>query len=188
MSLTQRGFTPARKLGGGAAITKTFPVSAAANEAYFLGDAVIASQNGTVRPLKNASTDRPLGVIIGLLNSDKRPLTFNAPTTGPFLASAEVGFAYVNVDPQQTYIAEIGANVNDAVRFAAAKVSAGAPTTQTGLSGQSLSGTVSVSADSQFIIIGLAPEEAISGQTSAAAPAKVEVKMINPVFGTGTPI
>lgn len=188
MALTQRGFVPARKLGGGAAITKKFPVSAAANEAYFLGDAVIAGSNGAVRPLKNASTDRPLGVIIGFLNSDGRPLTFNAPTNGPFLASAQAGFALVNVDPNQTYIAEIGANVNDALRFAAAKVSAGAPNTQTGLSGQVLSGTVSTSADSQFIIVGLAPEEAIGGITSAAAPAKVEVKMINPVFGTGTPI
>lgn len=188
MSLTQRGFTPARKLGGGTAITKEFPVSASSNEAYFLGDAVIASQNGTVRPLKNASTDRPLGVIVGFLNSNKRPLTFNQPTRGPFLASGEAGFAQVNVDPQQTYIAEIGANVNDAVRFAAAKVSAGAPVTQTGLSGQVLSGTVSTSADSQFIIIGLAPEELVESPTSAAAPAKVEVKMINPVFGTGTPV
>lgn len=188
MSLTQRGFVPARKLGGGCAITKKFPVSASSNEAYFLGDAVIAGATGKVKPLKNGSTARPLGVIVGLLDSNEKPLTHSLPTNGPFLASAASGFALVNCDPNQTYIAEIGANVNDAVRFAAAKVSAGAPSTTTGLSGQVLSGTVSTSADSQFIILGLAPEEQIGGVTSAAAPAKVEVKMINPVLGTGVPV
>lgn len=185
---TQRGFVPARKLGGGAAITKTYPVSAAANDAYFLGDAVIGGANGKVRTLKNASTDRPLGVIVGFLDANRRPLTHNLPTTGPYLTTAQQGYALVNVDPNQTYIAEIGANVNEATTFAAAKVSAGAPNTQTGLSGQVLSGTVSTSADSQFIIIGLAPEELQPVSASAAAPALVEVKMINPVFGTGTPV
>ena len=189
---TQRGFVPLRKLGGGPAITKKFPVSAATNEAYFLGDAVIGGAAGAVRTLKNASTARPLGVIIGFEDQNGKPLTHSLPTRGPFLASGVAGYAFVNCDPNQTYQAEIGAAGNDALRFAAAKVSAGAPSTTTGLSGQILSGTTSTSADSQFQVIGLAPVELVanprsSAAASAAAPALVEVIMINPTF-SGNPV
>lgn len=71
----ERGFIPCRKLGGGAATTRMFPVSASTNEAYFLGDAVIASTTGKVRPLKNGTplATRPLGVIVGFLNQNQRP-------------------------------------------------------------------------------------------------------------------
>lgn len=183
---TQRGFVPLRKLGGGPAITKLFPVSAATNDAYFLGDAVIAGASGKVRTLKNASTARPLGVIVGLLDSNKKPLTFSQPTRGPFLATAAAGYALVNCDPNQTYVAQIDVAITDASRFAAAKVSAGAPSTATGLSGQVLSGTIGTSADSQFIILGLAPEQYLDTDgVSAATPALIEVLMNNPQLGNG---
>ena len=122
----QRGFVPLRKLGGGWAITRLFPVSAEANEAYFLGDAVIASTTGKVRPLKAGTplATRPLGVIIGLLDQNQKPLTHSLPTRGPYLASAVPGYALINCDPNQTYVAEWGGNANDAVVFAGCKVSA----------------------------------------------------------------
>jgi hypothetical protein len=185
----QRGFVPCRKLGGGYAITRKYPVSAAANDAYFLGDAVIAAATGAVRTLKNASTGRPLGVIIGFEDQNGKPLTFNAPTRGPFLATAQAGYALVNCDPNQTYVVESGFNANDATIFAGAKVSAGTPNTLTGLSGQTLSGTVTTSADAQFQIIGLAPQQYVdnprsSAATSAAAPALVEVIIVGHAYGT----
>ena len=43
------GFRACRKLGGGAAIEKTFAVSASNNEAYFIGDAVTLGTSGKVR-------------------------------------------------------------------------------------------------------------------------------------------
>lgn len=186
----QRGFVACRKLGGGEAIQKTFAVSSSTNEAYFIGDAVTLGASGKVKPLKNATTTAPLGVITALYSSSSgkpKPLTFNLPTNGPFLTSGQAGFAMVNVDLNQTYVVEFGGNVTDASFGAAAKVSAGAPSTQSGLSGQSLSSTVTTSADSQFQIIGLAPVEELDNRTSAASPALVEVKLLRSVFA-GNPV
>lgn len=191
MSLyTQKGFRACRKLGGGAAIQKTYAVSAATNEAYFLGDAVILGASGKVRKLKNASTDAPLGVITNLMGSSGGkpiPLRFSQPTNGPFLTSGTAGFAMVNVDLNQTYIAQIDAAVTEASFGAAAKVSASVPNTANGMSGQVLSATLSTSADSQFQIIGFAPIEELGTRTSAASPVLVEVKLLRSVFA-GNPI
>lgn len=189
---TKRGFTPCRKLGGGSAITRQFPVSASTNEAYFLNDAVIASTTGAVRPLKNGTplATRPLGVIIGFLDQNQKPLTHSMPTRGPFLASGQAGYALVNCDPNQTYIAQFDGAANDAVVFAGCKVSAGAPNTQTGLSGQVLDGTAITTSDAQFRILGLAPVQLVdnprsSAAASAATPALVECMIVNPTLGGG---
>lgn len=187
---TQRGFRACRKLGGGEAIQKTFAVSASTNEAYFIGDAVTLGTSGKVRVLKNASTSAPLGVITALMGSSNGkpiPLRFSLPTNGPFLTSGAAGFALVNVDLNQTYYAQIDANVTEASIGAAAKVSAGAPNTANGLSGQVLSPTLTTSADSQFQIIGFAPIEELSTRTSAASPVVVEVKLLRSIFA-GNPI
>lgn len=187
----QRGFVPCRKLGGGPATTRMFPVSAVANEAYFLGDAVIQSTTGKVRPLKAATplATRPLGVIVGLLDQNQKPLTHSMPSRGPYLASGVAGYAMINCDPNQTYVAEFGGNANDAVVFAGVKVSAGAPNTLTGLSGQGLDGTAITTADAQFRVLGLAPEQFVtnprSGAAASAASALVEVMIVNPALGGG---
>lgn len=187
----QRGFVPCRKLGGGAAVTKQFPVSASTNEAYFLGDAVIMSTTGKVRPLKNGTplATRPLGVIVGFLDQNQKPLTHSMPTRGPFLASAVDGYALINCDPNQTYVAEFGGNANDAVVFAGVKVSAGAPNTLTGLSGQGLDATAITTADAQFRVLGLAPEQFVTNPrasaAASAASALVEVMIVNPALGGG---
>jgi hypothetical protein len=182
---TQRGFVACRKLGGGEAIQKTFAVSASSNEAYFIGDAVTLGASGRVRVLKNATTTAPLGVITSLYGSSGGkpiPLRFSLPTNGPFLTSGAAGFAVVNIDLNQTYVAQIDANVTEASFGAAARVSAGAPNTANGLSGQALSATLTTSADSQFQIIGFAPIEELFTRTSAASPTLVEVKLLRSVF------
>lgn len=187
---TQRGFVACRKLGGGEAIQKTFAVSASTNEAYFIGDAVILGTSGRVKPLKNATTVAPLGVITALMGSSGGkpiPLRFSLPTNGPFLTSGASGFAVVNIDANQTYVAQIDASVTEASFGAAAKVSAGAPNTANGLSGQVLSATLSTSADSQFQIIGFAPVEELATRTSAASPVLVEVKLLRSIF-SGNPV
>jgi hypothetical protein len=184
------GFRACRKLGGGQAIQKTFAVSASNNEAYFIGDAVIMSATGKVRTLKNASTAAPLGVITSLMGSSGGrpiPLRFSLPTNGPFLTSGTAGFAVVNVDLNQTYVTGIDANVTEASFGIGAKVSAGAPRTQNGISGQSLNSTLTTSADGQFQIIGFAPVEMVGTRTSAASPVFVEVKMLRSTFA-GNPI
>lgn len=187
---TQRGFVACRKLGGGQAIQKTFAVSASSNEAYFIGDAVTLGASGRVKPLKAATTTAPLGVISQLFGSSGGkpiPLRFSQPTNGPFLTSGASGFALVNVDANQTFIAQIDKNITEADFGAAVKVSAGAPNTASGLSGQVLTATVNTSTDSQFQIIGFAPIEELNTRTSAASPVLVEVKMLRSVFA-GNPV
>lgn len=189
-TVNNRGFRACRKLGGGEAIQKTFAVSASSNEAYFIGDAVILGTSGKVRTLKNASTTAPLGVITALMGSSGGkpiPLRFSQPANGPFLTSGTAGFAVVNVDLNQTYVAAIDANVTEASFGSGAKVSAGAPTTQNGLSGQSISGTLTTSADAQFQVIGFAPIEELATRTSAASPVLIEVKLLRSIFA-GNPI
>lgn len=189
-TINNRGFSACRKLGGGEAIQKTYAVSASSNEAYFIGDAVILGTSGKVRTLKNASTTAPLGVITSLMGSSGGkpiPLRFSQPTNGPFLTSGTSGFAIVNVDLNQTFTAAIDANVTEASIGSGAKVSAGAPNTQAGLSGQSISGTLTTSADAQFQIIGFSPIEELGTRTSAASPVLIEVKMLRSIFA-GNPI
>lgn len=187
---TQRGFIACRKLGGGAAIQKTIAVSASSNEAYFIGDAVILGASGKVRLLKAASTTAPLGVISALWESSGGkpiPRRLSMPSSGPYLASGAAGFATVNIDSQQTYIVQIDKNITEADFGAVAKVSAGAPLTSTGMSGQTLTGTVTTSSDSHFQLIGFAPIELVGTRTSAASPVLVEVKMARSIY-EGNPI
>lgn len=187
-NFNQSGFVPLRKAGGGTSVIKTFEVTAAADDAYFPGDVVTLKATGKVRLLRNgdASTVRPLGVIVAAEKSvDGRPfpLTFSQPTNGPFLTTGQAGFVQVVVDPHATFGVEFGGNFTPAVIGAGAKVTAGTPNTQSGLSGQRLSGTVSTSADAQFQIVGLHPQELTETRSSVAAPALVEVIMVDPSLG-----
>jgi len=187
---SQGGFIACRKLGGGEAIQQLYAVSASSNEAYFQNMAVTLGTTGKVKPLKNATTAAPLGVITALYRSSggkPMPLTFSQPTNGPYLTSAQAGFALVNVDLNQTYIAQFGGTVDESIFGAAAKVSAGANNTGNGTSGQTLSGTVSTSTDSQFQILGFAPVELLNTRTSVAAQGLVECKLLRSVFA-GNPV
>ncbi len=186
----KRGFVPCRKLGGGASITKTFPVSAATNDAYFLGDFTIPKTTGKIGLLKAGTplAVRPLGAIVGFLDQNGKPLTGSLPTRGPFLATAVPGYAMICLAGNgQTFAAEFGGNAADANVFGGVKVSAGAPNTSTGLSGQGLDGTTITTADAQFQVIGLAPEQYItnprSSAAASAASAIVEVVVVNPALG-----
>lgn len=187
MSLyTQRGFVPCRHLGGGQAILKTFRVSASTNQAYFPGDAVTLTANGRAK-LLTTEGQAVLGVVLSCYKVDGKgnpaPLTFNQPGAGPYLASAQAGFVKVNTSPQQTYIGMIDTNITETSFGAGCLVSAGAPNTAAGLSGQSLQGTVTTSADNHFQIIGFAPVELNSTRTSAASPVLVEVRPVATIFG-----
>ena len=186
----KRGFVPCRKLSGGPSMTKTFPVSATANDAYYLGDFTIPKTTGKIGILKPGTplAVRPLGAIVGFLDQNGKPLTHSLPTKGPFLASGTPGYAMICLAGNgQTFAAEFGGNANDAVVFGGCKVSAGAANTITGLSGQGLDATVITTADAQFQILGLAPEQYItnprSSAAASAASAIVEVVVVNAALG-----
>jgi hypothetical protein len=184
----QRGFVPIRNLDGGPTITKTYRVSAGDNIAYFIGDAVTLGGTGRLKPVR-ATANIPVGVIVGLervSGGKPAPLTFNQPTRGPFLATAQEGFAKVVVGLEQTYAVAIDKSITEADIGGTAFVSAGAPNTASGLSGQRLQGAVSAATDGHFQILGLAPIELLNTQfqttASSASPAIVEVKINRSIF------
>jgi len=182
---TTRGFVPCRATTGGETRLKTFRVSAGDNIAYFIGDAVTLGSTGRLSPLRT-SAEIVTGVIVGLerlSNGKPAPLTFNQPTRGPYLATAQEGFAKIIIGHDQTYVVQIDKNITEADFGAGARVSAGAPNTANGLSGQSLQGAVTTSAaDAHFQIIGFAPIEMLDTRTSAASPVLVEVKPSRATF------
>ena len=184
---SQTGFVACRKLGGGEAIQKMYAVSASSNEAYFQNQAVTLGSTGKVKPLKAATTTAPLGVITALYRSSggkPMPLTFNQPTNGPYLTSGQAGFVQVNVDLNQTYIAQFGGTVDESIFGGAVKVSGVGGNTGNGTSNQTLTGTITTSTDSQFQIIGFAPVELLNTRTSVAAQGLVECKLLRSVFAT----
>jgi len=184
---TQRGFVPCRTLDGGKAILKTFRVSAGDNIAYFQGDAVTLGSTGRLKPIRTTGAAvYNAGAIVALQkvsNGKPAPLTFNSPTRGPYLATAEEGYATVILNPLQTYVVQIDANITEASFGAGAKVSAGAPNTANGLSGHVLSGVTTSAADAHFQIIGFAPLELLGTRTSAASPVLVEVIPSKSILG-----
>lgn len=184
---TQRGFVPCRTLDGGKAVTKTFRVSAGDNIAYFQGDAVTLGSTGRLKPIRTTGAAvYNAGVIISMervSNGKPAPLSLNMPTRGAYLATAQEGYATVILNPLQTYVAQIDANITEASFGAGARVSAGAPNTITGLSGQTLTGVTTSASDAHFQIIGLAPVEMNSTRTSAASPVLVEVIASKPITG-----
>lgn len=87
----------------------------------------------------SGAASRPvLGVVLDVLNADRRPFTFNQPGAGPFIPTSSTGFALVLEDPDATFVANCSSTAvfSDVGRFASIRVSA--PNTAVGRSGMSL--------------------------------------------------
>ncbi|NDD53784.1 hypothetical protein EBZ39_07880 [bacterium] len=187
---TASGFIPARGFHNN--MVRLYPVSNSASEAIGLNDAVYLD-NGVVKPAVGfaSSTDLPskplVGVVIGLRNSNNRPLTFNQPTGGPSLGPSTTGFAEVLADPFMTYevlysgtIAASNVGENVAVR----NTGAAGPDANTGISTmqvQALAGADAVTAP--FKIVNLADTVLTGG---AGTNVLVEVIINNHLFKPGS--
>jgi hypothetical protein len=176
------GFQPARQFSSDRVMT--FPVTNS-GATLAIGDAV-AVVNGLATKL--ALTDSPSsvawGVVVGLKNADGRPLTFNQPDVGNYLADGESGFAEVLVDPLMTYTVRYTGTtsvglVGDNVRANDAGV-----TVKTGVSGMSVRALASSDATTTpFKIVGLS-DTVIAG--GVGTDVYVEVALNNCWFKAGT--
>lgn len=191
MAINQRGFIATRSLAGHRPMLKMFPVNATANAAYYINQPVkLDAAKGQVSRVE-ASTSAPemLGVIQTLFGSsggEPRPLIGALPTNGACLATAQAGFALVNVDPWQTYIAYIDVSASAGLVGMAVNSSANnAGNLATGISNASLAGA-SVGIEGLFKIIGLAPHELAQGRGDKAAGTGVEVKLNSSIFQSTT--
>lgn len=183
---TRNGFVGWGSITGGNTVLQTVRVNAGANNAFFMGDLVCLSSGKVTQA--TASSTNYFGIVHAVmkLSSDGNkpaPLTFNQPTRGPYLATAQEGYALVCTDPFATYIAQIDVSASAGLVGKTINVSAGAPNTAAGISGYNLKGsTIGVSADNPFKIVGLAPTELLSGYSDKAAGSAVTVKMNFNVF------
>ena len=184
----RNGFMPYRSLGGGQTLLNLVPVNAGSNNEFFIGDPVYLT-SGKLTPV-TASAGNYVGVIHQLYSKSTtdgnkpKPLTFNQPGRGPYLVSAQEGYASVCFDPNQTYLAQIDVSASAGLIGKTINVSAGAPNKQAGISGYNLKGaTLPTSADNPFKIVGLAPTELVNGYgRDFPAGAAVEVKLNFTVF------
>lgn len=108
----------------------------------FPGDPVVLLSGHSIAVLPAAGTAAALpvlGVIRAVLNSDKRPLTFNQPSVGgPFLPASTAGWVEVNIDPHQTYLVNTDATVDSTLIGQFVDVTANSPNTAAGRSGFSI--------------------------------------------------
>lgn len=197
MPITQKGFVATRTLHGAEPVLKTFRVDAADAHRYFPGDPVQLKSNGRVIPLSAAATN-VLGVVQAVYgvddNGKPKPLTFNQPSRGAFLASAEEGYVEVNVDPMQLYEVAIDVTASIGLIGNSVLVSAGSPDANVQRSGFSLNGaSIATTTDtSQFMITGLSDPDLLDGNLTidVSTPAGVEVKILRSTFGgvNGIPV
>lgn len=103
VSANRNGFTPTRNFGYDQC--KTFQVTLSSDQSLGIG-APVAMANGLCVPATAGQNpaNAGLGVVVGLLDSNRKPFTFSQPTRGPFLTSGySGGSAIVLTDPNMTY-------------------------------------------------------------------------------------
>lgn len=141
-----RGFVEHRNLSGRVApITRMRRVKAdgvSGSHQKFPGDPVVLVSGNTVARIPAAGTAQSLpilGIIRAVLDTNKRPLTFNQPSVGgPFLPASTAGWVQVNEDPHQTYIANCDSSLLSTHIGQYFDVTAGSANTAAGRSGMSI--------------------------------------------------
>jgi hypothetical protein len=186
VSARRNGFTPARDYD--AKDVRTYPVATQTNYALGIGDAVhltdglVAAVTAGMDPGQSG-----FGVVIGVLNTDGRPFTFNQPTNGPFIASGATGFAQVLWNPDMSYTVRYEGSAGNGVVGKNVEVTANGVTTKTGRSTMGVQVATSASDGLLFKVIGLSPFEGITGVTAARGNDKyVEVVWNKHILKGGT--
>ena len=128
------------------------------------GDLVTLDSNGDVQRITCNTTVAqrlPLGVVAYCLGADRRPLTFNQPTRGPYIQTSTDGYVGVYIDPTIIYNVQVDGTVSRANVGSYIGVTAGFGNTAAGYSTiQVQSSAVAVTAIGHFLqIIGLSPDE-----------------------------
>lgn len=188
MTYNPRGFKAIQGLiGNSDQNLKQFEVSAASDKAYFPGGVVRLKSNGKVTHLAaSASAQTALGVVTGVYSKsdDGKPqaLTFNQPTGGTYLSTAQTGFVLVNLNPNQEYLASLDVSASAGLVGQTVDVSGiGTGNTRVGYSTESLAGaTLGTGSDGVMMITGIFDD--LSGNSDKPAPSAVKVKLNGTVF------
>jgi len=163
VSAQRTGFTPTRVYSNDAC--RTYPVTLSTNQPLAIG-AAVAMNNGTVVPVTAGQNPASpgLGVVVGVLDSNGKPLTFSQPTRGPYLTSGATGFAIVLHDPNMTYRVRFeGSAGNDVVGNLVQVTADNSVNVSTGISQQAIKANSSADNSALFRVIGKYPDS-LTGQ------------------------
>lgn len=185
VSAQRNGFTPTRLYTNDAC--RTYPVTLSTNQPLAI-NAAVAMANGTCVPVTAGQSPAlaGLGVVVGLLDSNGKPLTFSQPTRGPYLTSGASGFAIVLVDPNMTYrVRYEGSAGNDIVGNLVQVTADNSVVVQTGISQQAIEANSSADTSALFKIVGLYNDPV---QGSKGSDRYVEVQWNRHINRVGTTI
>lgn len=184
-----RGLIPSRTLDGSMNFhILEHRVSATNLRRIMRGDIVQLDAVGDVQWVNNLTTvaqRAPLGVVAYCLGPDRRPLTFNQPTRGPYIETSTDGYVGVYSDPNIIFNVQADATAirTDVGGFIG--ITAGAGNTAAGYSTTQVRYTdITVSATGKFLqIVGLAPDELSEQyQGGTAGTTNIEVRFSRMAF------
>lgn len=182
-----RGLVPARRVDGQPpAVARRYPTGSNAR-VLMIGDPVFFhTTTRTVQRYEAAFTTAggpaPFGVVVGLLNSDGRPLTH---VTEKQIPVSGAGFVLVADDPDLLFEGEILASVGQSNIGNFVTIASGTRVTANGNSGLRLASPVVTAAGHPFQIYSLAPTE-IDGVGGSAN--NILVRISNHAFRRDTRI
>lgn len=189
-----RGFVECNSLSGAVCPqTVTYPIAADGRSGQFkkyIGDPFVLTSGRYVARASADSTDGVawIGVaraIYGDSGGQKKPLTFQQPTKGPVLDASTAGWVELNVDPHQTYTANVDTTILGTHVGMFVGVTAGVANTAAGVSGFMVKISTAVSTASDTLplqIINLSQLDL--DQVFTGGNQDVEVKIANHAFAT----
>ena len=187
-----RGLVPSRTLNGHQDFhIIDYRVSANNTSVIMRNDLVILDGNGDiqkVRSLSTAASPAPIGVVAYCLGADRRPLTFNQPTRGPYITVSTDGYVGVYVDPDIIYNVQCDGTASRANVGQYIGVTAGVGNTAAGYSNTQVRfADVTATAVGHYLqVIGLSPDElADNYQGGAAGVRNLEVRISRHRFSDG---
>lgn len=180
-----RGFVPSRHLSGRIDFSHNLMrVSANNPTSIFVGDPVFLGADGKVRVVDTSAASvgerAIIGIVRGVYNSDARPLTHNLPGTGQFIAASTRAFVDVCDDPDVIFLVNADSAANQGQIGQFVRATAGPANTALGRSGfqiRMVDQTASA-VGSQFQIVGVGPNEKISGLGDTAFGASQDLEVI----------
>jgi len=160
-NVDNRGFRVAAMGGGNRPTLMTFPIDVSNATAVFRGDVVDVNAAGSVRPAAGSAPTQSVGVVVGLLDTNKIPIGHpNAAVSTKYMPISTVGYAIVALALTGTiFIAQAitGKTPAAADIFATSDLNAGAGDTAVATSGHELLYTV-LNTEAQFLILGKVEE------------------------------
>ncbi len=186
-----RGLIPSRTMDGRQDFhILDYRVSANNLARIMRGDIVQLDANGDVQWVNNLTTAAqraPIGVVAYCLGADRRPLTFNQPTRGPYILTSTDGYVGVYVDPNIIYNVQCDATASRANVGSYIGVTAGAGNTAAGYSTTQVrfADVTTTSVGHYLQIVGISPDELTDNYEGGAAGVRnLEVRFSRHRFNT----